>query len=115
MDLPKLVHEGIISFFFQAEDSIRAHCVTGVQTCALPISMYAMLSASGPLATCLSRPLAGSMANPTASFGSPRVRSEERRVGKGCRCGWCADTRDKRTKADQPRSGRRSRDGGAYH
>src|SRR5215204_4802279 len=25
-------------FFFQAEDGIRFHCVTGVQTCALPIS-----------------------------------------------------------------------------
>src|SRR5438034_3639019 len=25
-------------FFFQAEDGIRDHCVTGVQTCALPIS-----------------------------------------------------------------------------
>src|SRR5215211_8660756 len=25
-------------FFFQAEDVIRDHCVTGVQTCALPIS-----------------------------------------------------------------------------
>src|SRR5476649_1396757 len=25
-------------FFFQAEDGIRYHCVTGVQTCALPIS-----------------------------------------------------------------------------
>src|SRR5438034_8251143 len=24
-------------FFFQAEDGIRYHCVTGVQTCALPI------------------------------------------------------------------------------
>src|SRR5215218_10668480 len=24
-------------FFFQAEDGIREHCVTGVQTCALPI------------------------------------------------------------------------------
>src|SRR5882672_6341645 len=24
-------------FFFQAEDGIRGHCVTGVQTCALPI------------------------------------------------------------------------------
>src|SRR5436190_22428634 len=27
------------SFLFQAEDGIRAHCVTGVQTCALPISV----------------------------------------------------------------------------
>ncbi|ESE43079.1 hypothetical protein SHD_0283, partial [Shewanella decolorationis S12] len=26
-----------IIFFFQAEDGIRDHCVTGVQTCALPI------------------------------------------------------------------------------
>src|SRR5260221_1633453 len=25
-------------FFFQAEDGMRYHCVTGVQTCALPIS-----------------------------------------------------------------------------
>src|SRR5947207_561387 len=28
----------IFFFFFQAEDGIRDHCVTGVQTCALPIS-----------------------------------------------------------------------------
>ena len=28
-------HSGV--FFFQAEDGIRDHCVTGVQTCALPI------------------------------------------------------------------------------
>src|SRR5260221_7150069 len=27
----------MIFFFFQAEDGIRDHCVTGVQTCALPI------------------------------------------------------------------------------
>src|SRR5260221_1951353 len=26
--------------FFQAEDGIRDHCVTGVQTCALPISHF---------------------------------------------------------------------------
>src|SRR5438034_8208734 len=28
----------LVIFFFQAEDGIRDHCVTGVQTCALPIS-----------------------------------------------------------------------------
>src|SRR5260221_9902635 len=28
---------GNVDFFFQAEDGIRDHCVTGVQTCALPI------------------------------------------------------------------------------
>src|SRR5438034_6077840 len=27
----------LAAFFFQAEDGIRDHCVTGVQTCALPI------------------------------------------------------------------------------
>src|SRR5215204_1766095 len=30
---------GASFFFFQAEDGIRVHCVTGVQTCALPILM----------------------------------------------------------------------------
>src|SRR5215204_1286780 len=30
-------------FFFQAEDGIRDHCVTGVQTCALPISLERFL------------------------------------------------------------------------
>ena len=32
----KLVMQ-LLFFFFQAEDGIRDHCVTGVQTCALPI------------------------------------------------------------------------------
>src|SRR5215204_7181336 len=30
----------LIFFFFQAEDGIRDHCVTGVQTCALPICCH---------------------------------------------------------------------------
>src|SRR5260221_1704400 len=30
----------VMSFFFQAEDGIRDHCVTGVQTCALPIYFF---------------------------------------------------------------------------
>src|SRR5438034_6246643 len=29
-----------VFFFFQAEDGIRDHCVTGVQTCALPICSF---------------------------------------------------------------------------
>src|SRR5436190_20236627 len=35
-------------FFFQAEDGIRDHCVTGVQTCALPISVGCLLTGSPP-------------------------------------------------------------------
>ena len=34
-----------VVFFFQAEDGIRDHCVTGVQTCALPI-LFASYSES---------------------------------------------------------------------
>src|SRR5437588_7768685 len=37
----------IVFFSFQAEDGIRDHCVTGVQTCALPIS-YAKDSGFAP-------------------------------------------------------------------
>src|SRR5215204_997353 len=33
----------VVVFFFQAEDGIRGHCVTGVQTCALPISTFPSL------------------------------------------------------------------------
>src|SRR5260221_187597 len=31
------INDTAVFFFFQAEDGIRDHCVTGVQTCALPI------------------------------------------------------------------------------
>src|SRR5215211_3585016 len=34
-------------FFFQAEDGIRDHCVTGVQTCALPIWLLQRAGRSG--------------------------------------------------------------------
>src|SRR5947207_7492974 len=35
-------HLAMVFFFFQAEDGIRDHCVTGVQTCALPICKQAI-------------------------------------------------------------------------
>ena len=35
-----------VVFFFQAEDGIRDRLVTGVQTCALPISHHATLGKS---------------------------------------------------------------------
>src|SRR5256885_7856629 len=41
-----LAHVGnLFIFFFQAEDGIRDYKVTGVQTCALPISDFALLKA----------------------------------------------------------------------
>src|SRR5919106_4181109 len=44
-------------FFFQAEDGIRDYKVTGVQTCALPIS------ATGAVTTAISGPLLGRWAD----------------------------------------------------
>src|SRR5215211_2267229 len=38
-------------FFFQAEDGIRDHCVTGVQTCALPICLVESFNRPGGNAT----------------------------------------------------------------
>src|SRR2546430_11479050 len=41
-------------FFFQAEDGIRDLTVTGVQTCALPISLSVRCSAVAAVARCVS-------------------------------------------------------------
>src|SRR3712207_8267998 len=83
-------------FFFQAEDGIRDIGVTGVQTCALPIST----SVRTATPSCSSLPrqptaylsLLHMMCNKNhARFGGTGTgvsRSEERRVGKECRSRW---------------------------
>src|SRR5688500_20181639 len=38
----------LLFFFFQAEDGIRDYKVTGVQTCALPISFSLAMTVSNP-------------------------------------------------------------------
>src|SRR5437588_6276897 len=74
-------------FFFQAEDGIRDHCVTGVQTCALPISMkLALLFAAGLGGAAALCPFCGGGIQ--AAGAQPAPRSEERRVGKECRSRW---------------------------
>src|SRR2546423_9112118 len=70
-----------IFFFFQAEDGIRDKLVTGVQTCALPISLrkcgfYVLDTASGAIVD--SHFLSGFGALSAVAIG----RSEERRVGE---------------------------------
>src|SRR5256885_3564154 len=92
-------------FFFQAEDGIRDYKVTGVQTCALPISpicaalprarTWLLLSRSVDVAlnTTAPRVPTKQMRLPLASKWTSLIlptdaRSEERRVGKECRSRW---------------------------
>src|SRR3712207_8191309 len=87
-------------FFFQAEDGIRDIGVTGVQTCALPISTLALQLG---VATAARRPWIGrQVVGGRAAYLSAEddidelhrrlvqitTRSEERRVGKECRSRW---------------------------
>src|SRR6266849_4701261 len=69
----------LAAFFFQAEDVIRDPLVTGVQTCALPISQ----SAKPPLPE---RALAASQVLHPDTLAWARG-SEERRVGKSVNLG----------------------------
>src|SRR5687768_17915917 len=78
------------AFFFQAEDGIRDVAVTGVQTCALPIYIGAERAGRGWLWHSIARakgPLAFGSDWPVMTF-DPKIRSEERRVGKECRSWW---------------------------
>src|SRR2546425_2523961 len=63
-----------IFFFFQAEDGIRDKLVTGVQTCALPISSIATSPAQSPGSVCCNS--ADTPAENESAAGSP-LRSEE--------------------------------------
>src|SRR5207237_6645212 len=71
-------------FFFQAEDGIRDSSVTGVQTCALPISLHTPKPRSD---------LDGGATIRSGRSVQDRLaeRSEERRVGKECRSRWWRD------------------------
>src|SRR3712207_8877682 len=90
-------------FFFQAEDGIRDIGVTGVQTCALPISGAARLAEAEAsamrtgLGETVDRSRSGSEAVTARAYAEvtrlvPKIgvvlRSEERRVGKECRSRW---------------------------
>src|SRR5438034_11125702 len=85
------MHLLLFAFFFQAEDGIRDHCVTGVQTCALPI--FASVATGKDAPRCPTASSAGARPQVwrrrlTRRIGASRGeggRSEERRVGKECR------------------------------
>src|SRR5205823_12090202 len=104
-------------FFFQAEDGIRDKLVTGVQTCALPISKTSLprpVMASTRFAL-----LAPPMVPPPTVFqvvpsqramrlarifpAAVKSRSEERRVGKECRGGGSQCGEKKKQEEDKDR------------
>src|SRR6476646_11513130 len=79
---PSVGKPPLACLFFQAEDGIRDHCVTGVQTCVLPISY---VRAHAAMAAIASR----EPAHTPRPWDYPcSTRSEERRVGKECRSRW---------------------------
>src|SRR5436309_5856743 len=101
-------------FFFQAEDGIRDFHVTGVQTCALPISppeAVASLREEAGEALGVVRRKEALLAFLRRAEAVPLEevekasrdrleagRSEERRVGKECRSRWSTAHEKKKTK-----------------
>src|SRR5687767_15949281 len=101
----------LLFFFFQAEDGIRDKLVTGVQTCALPISEDEQF---GVLADAVSEGLVrlvglsevgieeierARRVVPIVSVQNRyNVRSEERRVGKECRSRGAPDHQKKKSR-----------------
>src|SRR5207249_8785409 len=80
---------GYYFFFFQAEDGIRDRNVTGVQTCALPISTACARDRRGDMRLQSGRrPFLRAARDRDRSAWIPHCRSEERRVGKECRSRW---------------------------
>src|SRR5688572_32280340 len=91
-------------FFFQAEDGIRDLTVTGVQTCALPISRADVCHEAREVPALFRRERkrrvglhvqddldAARTRSPDAEVNATSIdelRSEERRVGKECRSRW---------------------------
>src|SRR5476651_2791383 len=90
----KFVYYMIFFFFFQAEDGIRDIGVTGVQTCALPISSRS---------PALVRPHAPNGSTSAPLRTSP-PRSEERRVGKSVDLGGRRIIKKKKNKDEQMRA-----------
>src|SRR2546422_6968114 len=91
-----------VLFFFQAEDGIRDVAVTGVQTCALPISLEVVTDGHllgladshecsrhrGRFTHEVTVVTAPASAKGRSFLCAYPDRSEERRVGKECRSRW---------------------------
>src|SRR5215211_8197796 len=71
-------------FFFQAEDGIRDHCVTGVQTCALPIWSQHASTTSSVRSPASARIVAGSCGDARSS-SRPRHEPAQHQPPSGVR------------------------------
>src|SRR2546430_12547360 len=78
----------VMFFFFQAEDGIRDLTVTGVQTCALPISQVRTSDNPQLMERMKSKLLELELKRTELLTKFEPTRSEERRVGKECRSRW---------------------------
>src|SRR5204862_3709638 len=96
-----IVEYNVCVFFFQAEDGIRDLYVTGVQTCALPISGVTVSASTlgtgdvlvfdGAAETLSNFGVSAGAGADVVSAGGGNdwlTRSEERRVGKECSVRW---------------------------
>src|SRR5690606_40049133 len=98
---PLHLHFVFFFFFFQAEDGIRDFHVTGVQTCALPISPLDLPR----------HPRLEQRAGADVGDGEGHAhddegghhRSEERRVGKECRSRWAPYHEKKKERKERTR------------
>src|SRR5437773_5901174 len=103
-----------IVFFFQAEDGIRDRDVTGVQTCALPISLgtgfedgflsfldrdigkeLLRFTTAGSVDDGKSTLIGRLLHDSKAVYEDQLARSEERRVGKEWRSRWAPELEEK--------------------
>src|SRR5688500_20316792 len=107
----------LMLFFFQAEDGIRDYKVTGVQTCALPISNLILPADDRNIIVTIHTYDPFYFTHQGASWTRPQTdtkgiifpgppatpleRSEERRVGREGRWRWWQGRRVKRTKTGQ--------------
>src|SRR5260221_3221323 len=88
------LHNG--DFLFQEEGGVRDRCVTGVQTCALPIyrawctprcmCRWGFVCGASRSLTLCTKDWNGDVRGESETSACPR--SEERRVGKECRSRW---------------------------
>src|SRR5690606_41092740 len=110
-------HGRWLLFFCQAEDGIRDFHVTGVQTCALPICLFAaafdlimlgttnIMTPTGAIADIIVSAILSAVVGGVIGWWLGR-RSEERRVGKECRVAGGPTTRGVEPRRDAADAGR---------